>query len=242
MNKVISCRRCRTTLFARSVIKARKLLPFLMILTFMTAMLKACRISSGVDNRTPSSLLDFRRRWAAVKAPESLSVSVSFSDAWKYDSTLKPLWCIIPSESLLVDCMLISVRFVFISPRMFAVATCANKYDVLPCKIDLPSTTYAARKLLINIGIALSKIPLQKNVLIFVNLGELWIMHTRCVNFDVVNIGTPHDAKQYSKDRPKLCSIKKKRRRTVSPRLTKPNLLVFHLRVQEPKVNYNKKF
>lgn len=131
-------------------------------LTFMTAMLKACRISSGVDNRTPSSLLDFRRRWAAVKAPESLSVSVSFSDAWKYDSTLKPLWCTIPSESLLVDCMFISVRFVFISTGMFAVATCMNKRDLLPCKINLPSTTYAARKLVINIGIALSKIPLAK--------------------------------------------------------------------------------
>ena len=41
-------------------------------------------------------------------------------------------------------------------------------------------------------------------------------MHTRCVNFDVVNIGTPHDAKQYIKDRPKLCSIKKKEEEELS--------------------------
>lgn len=155
-----------TSLFARSVIRACEQTgferPSLRILTFMTAMLKAWRISSGVDNRTPSSLLDFRRRWAPVKAPESLSVSVSFSDAWKCDSTLKPLRCTIPSGSLLVDCMFISVRIEFISPGMFVVATCMNKRDVLPCKTDLLSTTYAARKLLINIGEALSKIPLAK--------------------------------------------------------------------------------
>ena len=151
MSKVISRRRLHHLIFARPVIRACEQTSFervsLTILTFMTAMLKACRINSGVDNRTPSSLLDFRRRWAAVKAPESLSVSVSFSDAWKYDSTLKPLWCTIPTGSLLVDCMFISGRFVFISAVMFVVGTCMNKRDVSSWKIDLLSTTYAARKL-----------------------------------------------------------------------------------------------
>ena len=173
-------------------------------------MLKACRISSGVDNRTPSSLLDLRRRCAAVKAPESLSVSVSFSDAWKWDSTLKPFCCTILSVSLLVDCMFISERFMFISRGMFVVATCAKKSDVFPCKIELSLTAYAAPKLLINIGLALNKNSPCKNVLILVNLGDLWIMHSHCVNFDVFYIRALHDTKQYIKDQPTKTKTTKK--------------------------------
>ena len=69
--------------------------------TFITARLNACRISSGVESRFPSSFVDLRLR-LFEKAPESLSVSVSFSDAGKKDSTLKPLD--VPRE----DCILIS--------------------------------------------------------------------------------------------------------------------------------------
>ena len=75
--------------------------------TFITARLNACRISSGVESRFPSSFVDLRLR-LFEKAPESLSVSVSFSDAGKKDSTLKPLD--VPRE----DCILIS------TPRLLA--------------------------------------------------------------------------------------------------------------------------
>lgn len=127
----------------------------------MTAILNAWRIISGVERRGASSLVDFRRRWA-VKAPESLSVSVSFSEAGlKNESTLSPFCS--ASESELVDCILSSVWFAFL---VFNVDSWSQVEQIVLMFFHVKGFTaykvYLAEKRLIDILFPRVNLPLKK--------------------------------------------------------------------------------